>query len=593
LFQVPSFKFQVVSSVFDLELETWNLELKENMKKVISFVLSIFVFGNSFAFAQTKNVPQKPEVEPFKIERGSSFSASTGTRTVPANPQSNITQDVADALEIIKKNHVGGKKLDYNELVKSSISSMLRTLDPHSNYYDSAEYQELLSDQQSEYSGIGATIANYKKDGKYETYIVSTFPDSPAFKANLRFGDRFIAVNGENVSGKDSGAVRDRVRGRKGTIVRLTIERADTKKTETIEIRRNRVPQPSIPDAYLLRQNIGYVDMSEGFNYTTAEELNVAMSELRAQGMNALILDLRENPGGILDQAVKVAEKFLPAGSTIVTQRGRFRGDNRVWKSINKTPETMPLVVLVNEGSASASEIVAGAMQDYDRALIIGENTFGKGLVQSVIDLPYGSGLTLTTAKYYTPSGRSIQRDYSKASFYDYYLHKVKVDESAKVPAKTVTGRTVFGGDGITPDESVKHSQMSQTETALLDPIFFFASELVSGKVRGFENFKTTNPIQFGRRIRSSDFAISDTLFAVFKKFVADEKAWDISEEKIEAEKEFIITRLRFNLATANFGSVAANQLSIEDDLQVAKAVEALPKAKQLALSAQKSMQKK
>ena len=169
------------------------------------------------------------------------------------------------------------------------------------------------------------------------------------------------------------------MRGKKGTIARLTIERAANGKLETVEIRRNRVPQPSIPDAYMIRQGIGYVDMSEGFNYTTLDELNVALTELHKQGMTSLILDLRENPGGILDQAVGVAEKFLPAGSTIVTQRGRFKIDSRIWTSKNPKPENLPLVVLVNEGSASASEIVAGAMQDYDRALIIGEKTFGKG----------------------------------------------------------------------------------------------------------------------------------------------------------------------------------------------------------------------
>jgi carboxyl-terminal processing protease len=569
------------------------------MRKVISFVLSILFIGNSIVLTQTKDVSQLPVVEPFKIDKGSSFSASTGTRTGnqpnennPLYQQQNVVRDVSEAIEIIRNNHVGGKRLNYNELTKSAISSMLRTLDPHSNYFDSAEYRNLLSDQQSEYSGIGATIANYRRNGKYETYIVSTFPDSPAFKANLRFGDRIAAVNGENVSGKDSGFVRDKVRGRRGSIVRLTIERAETRRTEIVEIRRNRVLQPSIPDAYLIRQNIGYIDMTEGFNYTTAEEFNVVLADLREQGLNGLILDLRDNPGGILDQAVKVAEKFLPAGTTIVTQRGRFSTENRIWKSSNKSVETMPLVVLVNEGSASASEIVAGAMQDYDRALIIGEKTFGKGLVQSVIDLPYGSGLTLTTAKYYTPSGRSIQRDYSKGSLYDYYLHKVKVDESARTPAKTVTGRMVFGGDGIAPDETIKTEQINQTQTALLDPLFFFTSELTSGKMRGFENYKTFGTVQFGQRIRSSDFVVSDALFAAFKRFAADEKT-EISAEKIEAEKAFIVSRLRFNLAIANFGSVAANQLLIEGDLQISKAVEVLPKAKQLALAAQKVIVKK
>ncbi len=363
---------------------------------------------------------------------------------------------------------------------------------------------------------------------------------------------------------------------------------------ETIEIRRNRVPQPSIPDAYLLRQGIGYVDMSEGFNYTTLDELNVALEDLREQGMKTLILDLRENPGGILEQAVHIAEKFLPAGNTIVTQRGRSAIDNRTWKSANNRAENLPMVVLVNDGSASASEIVAGALQDYDRALIVGENTFGKGLVQSVINLPYGSGLTLTTAKYYTPSGRSIQRDYSNGNLYDYFNHKVVLSEKEKnnLASKTVTGRKIYGGDGITPDEMVKNSTLNQTQTALVDPLFFFAREAASGRVKGFENYKISGQIQFGHRVRPSDFPVGDDFFAAFKQFVAANDGWKIPNEKLDAEKSYIKSRLRFNLATVAFGTVAANQILIEEDLQVAKAVEALPRAAQLASAARKSLQK-
>ncbi len=572
------------------------------MKKSLFFTIVVLSINSLLVFAQTKpnSISQLPEVEPFRISRGSSFSASTyQTKSQNVSINTELTgsnaaaQDFSDALDIIKNNYVGGKKIDYNELTKSSITAMLRTLDPHSNYFDSADYQDLLTDQQSEYYGIGASIVNYKKDDVYDTYVTSVFPDSPAFRAGLRFGDKFVAVDGENMSGKSSGYVRDKVRGRKGTAARLTIERAATHKLETIEIKRNRVPQPSIPDAYLLRPGVGYIDMSEGFNYTTADELSAALTDLREQGMTSLILDLRENPGGILDQAVKVAEKFLPTGSTIVTQRGRFKIDNRNWTSKNTKPENEPLVVLVNGGSASASEIVAGAMQDYDRALIIGEKTFGKGLVQSVINLPYSSGLTLTTAKYYTPSGRSIQRDYSSGSNYDYFNHKISLSDKDKLnsTSKTVTGRKVFGGDGIEPDETVKTQSSNQTQIALLDPIFFFSGELANGNVKGFEDYKVGGQIKYGQRIRPSDFPVTDELIAAFGKFAAN--GWKTSPTDIQSEKAYIKLRLRYNLASAADGSVAANQVLIEEDAQIAKAVQSLPRAGQLALSARKSLQKK
>lgn len=551
---------------------------------------AFFILLFQTAFPQNeKSVSQLPEVEPFKIARGSSFSASSSNPKKPPTGQLNISRDFAEALEIIKNNYVEKKRIDYNELTKTAISSLLRALDPHSNYFDGEEYQELLNDQRSEYYGIGATIANYRQNETFETFVVSTFPDSPASNAGLRFGDKFVAVDGEKVSGKSSAYVRDKVRGRRGTIVRVTVERFDTRRVETIELRRNRVPSPSIPDAYLLRQNIGYIDLSEGFNYTTLDEFNAVLSELKSQGMTSLILDLRDNPGGVLEQSVRIAEKFIPRGKTIVSQRGRFAIDNRVWKSENRNPENFPLVVLVNENSASASEIVAGALQDYDRALIVGENTFGKGLVQSVINLPYGSGLTLTTARYYTPTGRSIQRDYANGNLYDYYIHKNSFEPNKLLkPTKTLTGRTIYGGNGITPDEREKSFQFNRFQLEMLDPLFLFTREIVAGRVTGFENFRITAPVKFGQRIRTGNFPVTDQMFILFKEFVRKNNG-GVSADDLEKEKSYIVERLRYNLATANFGVVASEQILIENDPQIFKAIESLPRAQQLALAAQKS----
>lgn len=569
------------------------------MRNTFVFVLAVLFCTVSINFSQTgeKSLP-KTKVDPFKIENGTFFSASKNKGEKQKEwavdsvefEKENVTADFIEALEVIRRNYVDAKKINYNELTKSSLSTLLRTLDPHSNYYDANEYQELLSDQHSEYVGIGCTIANYTSNGKTDTYITSTYPDSSASRAGLRFGDKVISVNGINVSGSASLNVRERIRGPKGTSVRLTVERASTKKIENIEIKRQIVPQPSIPDAYLLRPGVGYIDLSNGFNYTTFDELNVAYHDLQEQGMTSLILDLRDNPGGILEQAVKVAGKFLQNGQVVVSQRGRFAIDNRVMKANHKGGENIPLIVLVDEGSASASEIVAGALQDHDRALIIGEKTFGKGLVQSVIDLPNGSGLTLTTAKYYTPSGRLIQRDYSSVGTYDYFNHKVKATQTQS--SKTDAGRTVFSGDGIMPDEEITKEKLSQVEISLFDPIFLFSRELVNGRIQGFEDFKNNRPIQYGQRIRPSDFSISEELLNKFENFLSTNKILSFSKQQFNANKKFIINRLRHNLATASFGSVAANQVLVENDIQVGKAVEALPRAENLALMAKRNLLK-
>ena len=384
------------------------------------FLFTLTIPG--FVFSQQRPQTQPPVGSTGNRPPGPRLRADVGRAwTLGAIPL--IERDFDEALELIQENYIEGKKLDYNSVFKSSIIGMLRSLDPHSNYYDREEFDELKTDQRSEYFGIGASIQNYTIGNDTDTFIVATFDKAPANRAGLRFGDRILEVDGVKMAGKPSIDVRDKIRGPRGSVVKITVERAADKRVQTFEITRDAVPQPSIPDAYMIKPGVGYVDMTRGFNYTTTDELQEAIESLRSRGMNSLVLDLRNNPGGFLDQAIHVAEVFLPSGQLILTQKGRNGLRDNTYKSRNSSPDLTPLVILINENTASASEIVAGAMQDHDRALIVGKTSFGKGLVQSIIPLEHGAGLTLTSAKYFTPSGRLIQRDYSNGGFYDYYTH--------------------------------------------------------------------------------------------------------------------------------------------------------------------------
>jgi carboxyl-terminal processing protease len=335
--------------------------------------------------------------------------------------------------------------------------------------------------------------------------------------------------------------------------------------------------------------------MTRGFNYTTTDELQEALDRLHSKGMNSLVLDLRNNPGGFLDQAIHVAEVFLSNGRLILTQKGRNGLRNNTYESRNTRPDLTPLVILINENTASASEIVAGAMQDHDRALIVGQTSFGKGLVQSIIPLEYGAGLTLTSAKYYTPSGRLIQRDYSNGGFYDYYTHggsnRLDQKEAPQRPVgpekKTDTGRAVYGGGGISPDESVGARTMTLAQRRLLNPVFAFTRELVNGRVRGFEDYKLQRAIDFNHELQPSDFAITEPLLHSFKDFVANDPIFKIFSPLLDHNRSFIELQLRFNIVTAAYGRVMADRVFITtDDPQVAKAMAVLPRAKDLALSA-------
>jgi carboxyl-terminal processing protease len=523
-------------------------------------------------------------------------SVSTTTATRPRVSSSVVKSDLSEALSVIQDNYIDGKKLDYNSVFKSSISGMLRVLDPHSTYFDPVEYASFKTEQRSEYFGIGATIGDMRVGDQVSTYIRATFENAPAARAGLRFGDKIVAVDGQSMKNKVYPEVRKFLLGNRGTMVKVTVEHPQTGQTETVTITRDAVPLPSIPQAYILRPGVGYVAMTGGFNLTTADEFQEALDDLHSKGMNMLILDLRGNRGGLLIQAVRVANTFLQRGQMIVTQKGRIRGSTEPFPALNDNPDPVPLVVLVNGDTASAAEIVAGALQDHDRALIVGESTFGKGLVQLPIQLEYDSALLLTIAKYYTPSGRLIQRDYSNAGFYDYYTRGGVSGSSDGAPttpsgpeSRTDTGRTVYGGGGISPDELSKPARIQASEARLADSIFAFSMELVTGRVAGFENYKINKPIEFRHVIQPADFPVTDEVFKELKKFVASKPAFKVTADQLDRARPYVERQLRYELTTAAYGTMSALQVFNDSDPQIARAVDAMPRARELALSARRA----
>src|SRR5687768_3796611 len=405
---------------------------------------------------------------------GGTIGSSRRTRrNIPANTLvDEIEKDYDEAIHTISDGYAGD--IDYERATQAAIQGMLSTLDPHSMYFPYSEFKKLKEDQDSRFYGIGVTIVPHR-DG---VYIQSAVEGTPAGRLGLRYGDRILEVDGKDAREWSSEQVSKKVRGGRGEEVTIKVDRAGSEAPLYFTIIRDSVPLPSIRNAYMLRPGTGYVGLTGGFQSTSDEELREAITKLKGQGMRQLILDVRGDPGGLLNQAIDVASEFLPRGQVIVSVKGRTEySEPIVYKSSGSDPEDVPLVILINRGSASASEIVAGAIQDHGRGLLVGETSFGKGLVQKVFQLPFNTGLTLTTARYYTPYGRSLQRDYSNGSLYDYYARHDEEEKPAPAgspgprstvsplpqpsptphppsgPAvKTAAGRVFYGGGGITPD---------------------------------------------------------------------------------------------------------------------------------------------
>jgi carboxyl-terminal processing protease len=497
-----------------------------------------------------------------------------------------LLADYREALDVVSKGYVTA--VDGDKVIDSSMQGMLWALDPHSAFFTRDEFRKLDEEQSSQFYGIGVSILQHR-DG---VYVQSVIPGTPADKAGLRYGDRILTVGGKDAREWTSAEVSRNVRGERGTTVKLQIERVNAPQPVEFEIVRAGVPLPSIRNHFMLPDSVGYVGLSGGFQQTTTEELTNAIADLKKRGMRSLVLDLRGNPGGILEQAIGVTSKFIPPGRTVVSVKGMGGSQARELKSSGRDPEKFPLVILINGGSASAAEIVAGAVQDHGRGLIVGTESFGKGLVQRVFRLPYGTGLTLTTARYYTPFGRSLQRDYSSGSIYQYYSHidpsepeegqTEAVPKPAGSPVTLPDGRTLYGGRGVEPDIVVRANTFSELRGRINEAAFYFVRQLVAGKVAGFENYKVEKQ-NFKQSIDNNELQISDRLFEAFRSYAVGDKRNGLSAENINSQVEHAKMRLREQLASATYSNEAGVQVLLESDPQVLKAVESMGRAAEMA----------
>ena len=482
--------------------------------------------------------------------------------------------DVRDSLrqftqvyDLIEQNYaepVNADKAIYN----GAIPGMLHVLDPHSNFFDPKQYALLREDQRGKYYGVGMTVGPRNN----KVIVIAPFVGTPAYRAGIRPGDIIIAVDGKSTDNMSTGDVADLLKGPKGTTVHITILREGADKPLEFAVTRDEIPRYSVDLHFMIRPGVGYMHIT-GFNETTEKEVQDALDEMG--DLKGLVLDLRQNPGGLLSEGVGVADKFLHKGQLIVSHHGRNSTEKRYTALHGDGGKDFPLVVLVNRGTASAAEIVAGAIQDHDRGLIIGETTFGKGLVQTVYPLSENTGLALTTAKYYTPSGRLIQRDYTNVSLYDYYFERDD-DSSASQPANrevklTDSGRTVYGGGGITPDVKLEPIKSNHFQETLLQHYAFF--NFAKHYVTIHHPTKT--------------FEVDDVTMQEFRKFLDDEKV-PYTEADMLANNDWVHTAIKSEIFTDAFGQEEGLKVRAEGDPDVLKALDLMPQAKQLAENAKK-----
>ena len=474
-------------------------------------------------------------------------------------------QTFTAALDVIESRYV--EKVESDQLVYGAIGGMLQTLDPHSNFMDPKQFAQLRERQEGRYYGLGITIQVIDGD----ITVQALFEGSPAYKQGIRRGDIIARIDGEDAKGWTSDQAVRKLRGPKGTTVQVSIRRTGVDELIPIEVARDEITIPSIPAYFMADEQTGYVQLRD-FAENTDRDLSRALRDLANQGMRRLLLDLRNNPGGPLDQAIRVSNRFLPKGDLIVYTKGRVPNSDMSYRATEESEYThLPVVVLTNRNSASASEIVSGALQDHDRALIVGETTFGKALVQSIFKVSEGAGLALTTARYYTPSGRLIQRPWD-GTFDEYLTYSLR-DQSSDRPhdAKdlklTDAGRKVYSGGGIEPDKRLEGPIEGFNPTRFGRTLF--ARQLFGTFAQRFwrEGDTRPQPTAKDRRVVGPDFVVDDEMISEFKKLVAS-SGIKLDEQSFQADLPFINAMIRYDIDLALFGVAAARRHLVETDPQ-------------------------
>ncbi len=489
----------------------------------------------------------------------------------------------AQVLSIVQQNYA--EPIDTNKVVyDGAIPGMLEVLDPHSHFFDPQDWSLQMEQQRGNYYGVGMTIVPIEN----HVEVVSPFPGSPADKAGIKPGDLIVKVDGKDTTDLGSPQIADMLKGPRGTIVSITLDREGTPKPITVAVMRDEIPQSAVEFATLLRPGIGYVHVSGFTSENTDADLAAALKKLDYPHLDGLILDLRGNPGGLLTQAIGMADMFLAKDQLVVSHKGRESPERRYYALTGNSGYNVPVVVLINGGSASASEIVTGALQDHDRALVAGTRSFGKGLVQTQLQTDNNTSLWLTTARYYTPSGRLIQRDYSNVSIYDYEMdrHPNKEQEVRL----TDSGRKVYGGGGITPD--VEDAPPSPTPFQLLlysrnvifpyAPPYFSSAQSEPNGVGDFTRyFMGTHPTV------TKDFTVSDAVMSKFLGFL-DREGIKYTQQEISKDSDWIKEHIQREALTYALGLPAGLAVSIDNDPQVQKAEDLIPQARALYANARK-----